>query len=93
MIRAISIFATCFSLALILAVGSLSATPLAGTAKGLSSGGAAADAIQKVHGCHAFCRRGPPAGIGTDRAAAASPADLKSLATAGGPAIRTGLRP
>jgi hypothetical protein len=58
MIRAISIFATCFSLVLVLATGSLSATPLTATAKGLANGAAAVDAVQKVHGCHAVCRRG-----------------------------------
>jgi hypothetical protein len=58
MIRTIALCASCFSLALVLTVGSLSATPLAGTAKGLSGSAAAVAAVQKVHGCHAVCRRG-----------------------------------
>ena len=41
----------------------------------------------EVHGCHAFCRRGLPAGIGTRPAAAAFPADPKSLAMIEGPAF------
>jgi hypothetical protein len=57
LIRTISLFASCFSLALMLAMGSPGATPLTGAAKGLANSGAAT-VIQKVHGCHAFCRRG-----------------------------------
>jgi len=58
MMRAVSVFAACFSLALILGMGSLAATPLTGNAKGLGNTASPA-AIQKVHGCHAVCRRGP----------------------------------
>jgi hypothetical protein len=57
MMRGISLFAICFSLALILTMGTVGAMPL-GAPKGLANG-TATDAIQRVHGCHAVCRRGP----------------------------------
>lgn len=59
MTRALSVFAVCFSLAVIFAMGSLNATPLTGSAKGLASGATVADIIQRVHGCHRACARGP----------------------------------
>jgi hypothetical protein len=59
MIRGISLFAICSSLALILTMGSLDATPLSGAAKGPANSATATDAIQRVHGCHAFFRAGP----------------------------------
>jgi hypothetical protein len=56
--RAISLFAFCFSIALILATAPLGAAPLSGSAKGLTQGAALMDAIQTVHGCHHVCARG-----------------------------------
>ena len=59
MMRGISLVAICFSLALTLPTASLHAMPISGAAKGLVTSAAAASAIQRVHGCHAVCRRGP----------------------------------
>jgi len=59
MTRTIALFAFCFGLGLIVAIGSLGATPLPGAAKGLAKDAATANAIQWVHGCHHFCARGP----------------------------------
>ena len=59
MMHGSSLFAICFSLALILSMGSLDAMPLSSAAKGLANGHAVTDANQRVHGCHRFCRRGP----------------------------------
>jgi hypothetical protein len=58
MMRGISLLALCFSLAFIPTIGSVGATPLSGTTK-YTANAAAADAAQRVHGCHRFCRRGP----------------------------------
>ena len=57
MIRAVSLFAICLGLTLVLATRSLEAMPL-GAAKGVGNA-APADLIQKAHGCHHFCARGP----------------------------------
>jgi hypothetical protein len=58
MLRGLSLWTICFSLALIWTIGSPGATPLAGAAKPVANA-TAATATQKVHGCHAVCRRGP----------------------------------
>src|SRR5262245_51650474 len=59
MMRGISLFAICFSFALILTMGWLNATPLSGAAKALTNGATATDAIQRIHGCHRACAHGP----------------------------------
>jgi hypothetical protein len=59
MMRGISLLVVCFTFAFMATIGSLGATPLSTAAKDMANAAAATDATQRVHGCHAFCRRGP----------------------------------
>jgi hypothetical protein len=57
--RLSSLFMICCSLTLMLLMGSVNAMPLTSAAKDLRNATMSTDAIQKVHGCHHYCARGP----------------------------------
>ena len=58
--RRISLLTVCFGLMLTgFLMNKVSATPLSYSAGALATAAAVTDTVQRVHGCHHYCRRGP----------------------------------